>query len=280
MAYKINAHNQLGLAPAVALNLGGGGGGGGVARIRSEPPLLLLLLLLGRRRVAGRPSIAGRAAGDGRRTASHDGWRVAGNRRAAGVDGRGTANHLRRGRAGRALVRTEAADGAGGTGRVVCRVAGRSRTSTWMIHLEARLGRVGCSRRDGALARGRREERRYLRGSRGRARALQQAGAGTGARQVRVCVRLDRLDRGGARLAFTKTKAFQARVQRTHKGMVGGRIREGDLKGKRREGGGQQAVGAGQRGAAGCGACSAGETEGVERLWCGRRRAGGLGSQE
>ena len=120
MAYKVDADNQLGLAPTVALDLGGSGGGSGVTRIRSEPSGGLLLR--GRRRVAGRPSIAGRAAGDGRRTTSHDRWRVAGNRRAAGVDGRRTANHLRRRSAGRALVRegTLAADGAGGTGRVVC----------------------------------------------------------------------------------------------------------------------------------------------------------------
>ena len=144
-----------------------------------------------------------------------------------------------------------------------------------MIHWEARLGRDVCSRRDGALARRRREERRYLRGSRGRGRALQQAGAGTGARRVRMRVRLIRLDRG-ARLPFTKTKAFQARVQRTHKGMIGGRIREGNLKGKGREGGGQQAVlGRPERGGCVWCGCSAGEIEGVrERLWAGGGRAG------
>jgi hypothetical protein len=114
VAYKIDTDNQLSLAPAVALDFGGrvalvgGEGPGGLGRCR--------------RRVAGRASISGGAARDGRRAASHDGRWIPGNRRGAGVDGRRTSNHLRRWSAVRALVgeRAGAAEGTGRAWRVVC----------------------------------------------------------------------------------------------------------------------------------------------------------------
>lgn len=226
---KVDADNQLGLAAAVALHLGRG-----VACIGSEWPRGL------RRRwgrVASRAGVAWRTARHGRgRAASHDGRRVAGDRGRAGVDGRRTSNHLRRWSPGRALVGegAGAADGAWRAGRVVGGVTGRSRTSARMIHWETWQRRVGCTRRDDTRAREvRGEQRRYLRGTRGRRgrrrrRALQQAEAGTGSRRGRLLrlrlrvllllllLWLLLLDRSG-RPPFTETKAFQARVQRTHR---------------------------------------------------------------
>lgn len=187
---KVDSDNQLGFAPAVALDLGSRlaaiGGGAGA-----------LLLLRRRRGVAGGASIAGRPSLDGRR-AAHDGWRVSGGR-AAGVDGRRTTDHLRGRGPGLALVeRTGAANGAGrGAGRIVCRVAGRSGTGTWVVHWEALLRRRGGDRRRWAGAGG--EQRRELRGARGR-RGPRLGQVGT-------------LDAGG-RFSFTEAKAFEAVVER------------------------------------------------------------------
>lgn len=138
MTYKIDTNDELSLATAVALHFGSW-----VSAIRSDGAGRLR-----RRRITLRStSISRRASLQRRRATSHvDGRRIAGDRGSPGVDGRGTTDHLRRRRAGRALVRQRAgpANGTGRAWRVVCGVAGRPWSGTWVIHLrETLLGRVG-----------------------------------------------------------------------------------------------------------------------------------------
>jgi hypothetical protein len=132
--YKINADNQLGLAPAVALDLGGS-----VACVRRDRTGGLRCW----RGVSSAASIPRRASRERRGRAAHDGWWVPSNRRAPGVDGRRTTDHLRWRRASRTLV-CQRAGTSNGTRRAwwrvaSCRIAGWSWTSAWVVHLEAGL---------------------------------------------------------------------------------------------------------------------------------------------
>jgi hypothetical protein len=144
--HKVDADNQLGFTPTVALDLGGIGAAG--------PGVRLLLAAHGRALALGtRRRVSRGAAGISRRTAhgrrrplldrrgvSGHGWR-------AGVDGRRSSDHLAGRGTGRALVdeRAGATDEGrrSSAGREVGRVAGRAIAGAGMIHGETGGGRRG-----------------------------------------------------------------------------------------------------------------------------------------
>lgn len=94
--YEVNTNDQLGFAPAIALNLSCG-----IADVRSAGSLGLRR----RRGIASSTSISWRAARNGWRTTAHDRWWVSGDRGRPGINGGRTSDHLRRRGASRALVR-------------------------------------------------------------------------------------------------------------------------------------------------------------------------------
>lgn len=198
--YKVNTDNQLSLTTAVALDFSS------VSGIRSDrhvPPRLW-----SRRRISCSSSIArGTWLAAGRRTAAEGKRRRVTGDRPARVDGRRTADHLGGRRPSRTLLGegTLSADWRRRTGRIVGRVAGRSWATSWVIHREALLGRIGSDGRSGTRAG--RKRMRYLRGT--------QRWRGLAVRYVAGIIIL--LDAGG-RSALSKTKAFQARVHRAHRG--------------------------------------------------------------
>jgi hypothetical protein len=152
MTYKVDADNQLCLAPAVTLDLSGR-----IPRVRSTRQIVLLRR--SRRRISRRLSAIARRTTLARRRATHGDLRrrVTGDGRTR-VDRRRTANHLRGWCPGRALLRegTLTADWWRRTGRIVRRIAGRSNTRTAVIHcLETLLGIGGMNRRRGIGTRSR-----------------------------------------------------------------------------------------------------------------------------
>lgn len=193
---KINAHNELGLASAGALDL-----------CRGVALLELLRNRSSRRRWSRRVSRglakAGRAAlRHSRRHLAHGIhiWRISSG--SSCVDRGRASSHLRRRGAVLAGHGARAAHGlALRRLRIAAsRVAGRTRALAWVVHREAGGGRRGAWRR--RLARMRCLVLRYLGGRRG-------TGAG-GGRWL-----LDAVDAGDG-LAFAQTKALEAGVQRTH----------------------------------------------------------------
>lgn len=143
--YKINAHNQLGLTPALTLDFGG------VAAKGRERHAALGLLWRRLLVAAGNIGVAWRSG-----SATHDRRWVAGDRRSS-LDGRGTSDHLR-GRSAALALAVALAEWTGATeGRrrlqllmlvlVARRVAGRPGTCAGVIHWEALLrGRGGNGR--------------------------------------------------------------------------------------------------------------------------------------
>lgn len=156
--YKINADNQLGLAPAVALDLGSG-----ATELLHR---VAWVLRRGRRRIASRASVAWRAALKRRGSAGHlHLGRITLNWSAC-VNGWRTADHLRGRSTSWPLGSLRAHAPNGGRRRaacvVVCRVTGRTRAGTRMVHgLETLLRRRGGN---GGGGTGSGELLRYLRG--------------------------------------------------------------------------------------------------------------------
>ena len=204
--HEIDTNDQLGLALAGTLDL------------RSRVPLELL-----RDRATDGRGVASLASKARRRRAAHGrslrvahAGRIA--HRGAGVDRGRAASHL----GGRCPVQalregTVAAEGRGGALLIVARVAGGTVTRALVVH-----GKAG--RRGGGTEGWRLTDHGQLR-LRRRRRPL--AGGGRWIRRLLELSWVGRLLVGEIGSAFTKAKAFEARVDRAHRGGRGGGGRGG-----------------------------------------------------